>query len=155
MPGSGTDKITAIPNDILFDGIGNMLAEGRSVTFTAKGRSMFPFIKGGRDKVTLIRKGDVRKGDIVLARTPEACILHRVIRISGNDLTLMGDGNIRQKEHCRKEDILGTVSTIDRNGKTTDCSSFLEKLKYTIWILLIPVRRPVLWIIWKTGAAGA
>lgn len=149
----------AIPNDIFFEEVGRMLDEGKSVTVSAQGRSMFPFITGGRDTVTLKKQQDVRKGDIVLARAEGKYLLHRVIRISEGRLTLMGDGNVRQKEHCRLTDILGTVSAIGRNGKSVGCSGGAERVKGILWMLLLPVRRPLLWLIrhtlqYKGGTSG-
>ena len=99
-----------LPNDLLLGEVSEMLSEGRTVIIPTKGRSMLPFIRGDRDSGKLRRKDDVSVGDVVLARLPgERYVLHRVIRIDGEDVTLMGDGNIVGTESCRKEDVSGTV----------------------------------------------
>jgi phage repressor protein C with HTH and peptisase S24 domain len=52
-----------------------------SFVLTATGSSMEPFLKGGRDRVTLVPPGarPVRRGDVVLfQRDCGAFVLHRV-----------------------------------------------------------------------------
>ncbi|MBQ7192486.1 MAG: S24/S26 family peptidase [Paludibacteraceae bacterium] len=108
-----------IANHILIPEIGRMLAEGKRVLFTPTGDSMRPFIEGGQDKVVLLKKQKVRVGDICLAQLPaypdqQLCfVLHRVVAVQGEQVTMKGDGNIRGEEHCMKNDILGTVVRIE------------------------------------------
>ena len=45
-----------------------LVQEGLAVTLLVKGRSMLPFILGGRESVVLTRPLDIRPGDVVLAR---------------------------------------------------------------------------------------
>mgnify|MGYP000134470099 CR=1 FL=1 len=42
-----------LPNDILLSQAGEFLSEGREVILKAKGNSMLPFIRDGRDSVAL------------------------------------------------------------------------------------------------------
>lgn len=134
-----------LPNHLLFADVVALLSEGYTVTLRTKGSSMFPFIVGGRDSVALRKRKHVCKGDIVLARIPEKTyVLHRVCRVEGDVFVLMGDGNVCVTETCRKEDILGTVLTITRNGRLMDCSSPAEALKVRFWRLALPVRRYLL-----------
>lgn len=134
-----------LPNHLLFADVKALLSEGYTVTLRAKGTSMFPFIVGGRDSVTLQKRKHVCKGDIVLVLIPEKTyVLHRVYRVEGDIFVLMGDGNVYVTETCRKEDILGTVLTIIRNGRLVDCSSPAESLKARFWRLSLPVRRYLL-----------
>ena len=77
-------------------------------------------------------------GDMVLVRTGGRYILHRIIAIDGEALTLMGDGNIRGTEQCTPEDVLGTVVAIERNGKKKKPGDG------RFWRLIKPVRRYIL-----------
>ena len=61
-----------LPNEVLLGEISALLAEGREVAFTPKGTSMLPFIRGGRDSVTLKKLAEVKVGDIVLVRLPDS-----------------------------------------------------------------------------------
>lgn len=128
-----------ISNEILFPEVDEMLREGREVEFRPKGSSMLPFIRGDVDSVVLVRKYSVEAGDIVLARVGSRYILHRVIRVEGEKITMMGDGNVRGTESCTAADVLGTVVQIVRpSGKA--CTPG----KGRFWKALRPVRRYLL-----------
>lgn len=114
-----------IPNEILLGEISELLAKGSEVELKAKGSSMLPFIRDGRDSVRLIRSEDpLKEGDAVLAEiTPGHYVLHRIVSIEGDRITLKGDGNLRGTEHCRVGDIKGkAVSIVRPDGKVTDCA---------------------------------
>ena len=128
-----------VPNEILIPEIGRLLSEGREVELRPKGNSMLPFIRQGKDNVVLQKKVSVAKGDIVLADLGSRFVLHRVIKEEGENLTLMGDGNVRGTEKCRRKDVLGTVVTILRNGNKEVVPG-----KGKVWRLLLPVRRYLL-----------
>ena len=116
-----------------------MLREGREVEFRPKGSSMLPFLRGDVDSVVLVRKDSVEAGDIVLARVGTRYILHRVIRVEGEKITMMGDGNVRGTESCTAADVLGTVVQIVRpSGKARTPG------KGRLWKALRPVRRYLL-----------
>lgn len=122
-------------NDQLYLEIENILREGKTVRCTPNGRSMRPFIRGGKDEVVLRQKPSLQVGDIVLAHIGENYILHRLIRIEGEQLILMGDGNLEQTESCTRSEVLATVVDIyDEKGK---------KKKLTrghLWSALRPMR---------------
>ena len=113
-----------VENEILIPEMAELLAEGKDVCFTPTGVSMRPFIEGGRDSVTLRKLPQVRVGDIVLAainhqsqitnhKSPKAFVLHRVIAVDGEHVTLQGDGNLSGTEQCATADVLGTVVRIE------------------------------------------
>ena len=101
-----------VPNDILIPEIAKILNEGHQVLFTPGGVSMRPFIEGGRDAVLLKKADECHVGDILLCRVGGTYVLHRLIAIEGEHLTLMGDGNLQGTEHCTKADIIGKVMEI-------------------------------------------
>lgn len=70
--------------------------------FRLEGNSMRPYLVGGRDKAIVESPAEnVRKGDVVVARLCSGeTIMHRVVKIKGTNVTLLGDGNIKQ-EHCQ------------------------------------------------------
>ena len=78
-----------------------LVDDGVCVTLPVEGRSMLPFIIGGRESVILQKPSDVMVGDIVLAWV-DGCryVIHRIIRIDGDHVTLMGDGNLVGTESC-------------------------------------------------------
>ena len=91
----------------------SLVEEGMAVTMRVKGRSMLPFILGGRESVVLTRPGTIRPGDVVLARIDgRRYVLHRVMEVSEERVVLMGDGNIRGQEVCRPEDVLARADEV-------------------------------------------
>lgn len=124
-----------IPNDILIPEMAKMLNEGHQVVFTPGGTSMRPFIEGGRDAVLLIKAEDCRVGDILLCRIGESYVLHRLMAVEGEKLTLMGDGNIRGEEHCTRADIIGKVIEI-RSPK----GRRKPRTRGWLWRKLMPIR---------------
>ena len=114
---------------------------------------MLPFIIGGRDSLVLVAAGSLCVGDIVLARLPErGYVLHRVYRLSGDSLTLMGDGNLRAVERCRAGDVVGKAVAILRDGhRHVDCASSAERRKARLWRHLLPLRRYLLWATVRLG----
>ena len=99
---------------------------------------MLPFIRGGRDSVVLQKKESVEVGDIVLIRLPGRYVLHRVIALDGDKVTLMGDGNIAGTEECTRADIMGTAIEIGRGNRA------VKPGKGRIWRALKPFRRYIL-----------
>lgn len=129
----------SLPNDALLGEVAAALREGREAVIIPTGNSMQPFIRGGRDRVVLRRQPEPAVGDIVLARIGGRYILHRLVAREGEAITLMGDGNIRGRERCSKEDVIGTVAEIIRpDGKR------IRPGKGTAWRVLLPVRRYLL-----------
>lgn len=127
-----------VPNAILLEDAAALMNEGHEVCFTPLGNSMLPFIRGGVDPVRLRKMPSVAVGDILLCRYQGKYVLHRLIAMEGDKLTLMGDGNIRGTEQCRLEDVLGTVVAIERNGKS------IAPGKGRWWKRLLPIRRYIL-----------
>lgn len=128
-----------LPNDILLGEVAALLREGREAVIRPKGNSMLPFIRGDRDCVVLRLQDGVEVGDIVLVHTGGRYLLHRVFSVDGRALVLMGDGNIRGKESCTTDEVLGTVTEIIReNGRHR------KPGRGRLWRALLPVRRYIL-----------
>ena len=125
-------RTVEIPNDILLSHVRQLIAEGHTVTIRVKGISMRPCLENGRDSVVLAEC------------SPGRYVLHRVIKIKGDHLTLMGDGNLKETERCRAADVAGVVIALLRGGKRVDCRSRKWKIYSGIWLSLRPGRRILL-----------
>lgn len=129
--------------------VASYLKRGHSVTINVKGNSMRPFIESGRDKAVLEQAKRINVGDVVLAlTTDDRYVLHRVVARQGEMLTLMGDGNIRGREHCLESNVLGIAVAFIRGSherKLTVASRTWRTYSY-IWTHLLPLRRYLLWI---------
>lgn len=132
------DKKITLPNEVFIEEVARLLESGRDVTFTPKGNSMLPFIRGDRDSVTLRKFPQVQVGDIVLVRLQDRYVLHRICSKDGDKLVLMGDGNISGTETCTQDDVIGTVTLIHKGSRSASPS------KGRVWRTLRPVRRYLL-----------
>lgn len=134
-------------NEVLLPQVVQMLAEGHTVTLPLRGRSMRPFLEDGRDKALLVAvKEPPRVGDAVLAEISKGhYVLHRIVKIDGEDVTLRGDGNLNT-ESCRIEDIRALATAFYRKGRNEPDS--INGWKWRIyswwWMRLLPIRRYLL-----------
>ena len=142
-----------VSDEVIMSEAIRLVGEGISVTFPVKGRSMLPFIVGGRDSVILEKPTEIRKGDVVLAyvesenREDRRYVVHRIISLDGDRVTLMGDGNLALHEYCNRGDVCAKVSLVVKpNGKKRSLDSFLFRFFAKVWFALLPFRRYLLWI---------
>lgn len=120
--------------------------EGKTVSLPLRGRSMRPFLEDGRDKALLIAAKDVKVGDAVLAEIAKGhFVLHRIISIEGDKVTLRGDGNIGT-ETCRLGNVKAQALGFYRKGSNKlDSTSGLKWQLYSwLWTRLFPIRRYLL-----------
>jgi hypothetical protein len=148
-------EVRVVPNDILLDEVRRLVVEGHPVTIRVKGYSMLPFIIGDIDSVKLVSASAYKVDDIVLAEVGKGhYVLHRIDAITGSapddKVTLMGDGNLLQKEHCLVRHLAGRVETIYHLGKSVDPASSGHRFAVRCWLLLTPVRRWLLAIYRRT-----
>ena len=110
------------PNEVLLPEVAELLARGTEVEIRTKGSSMLPFIVGDRDSVRLKAMPVYAEGDAVLAEiAPGRFVLHRIVRIDGDCVTLKGDGNLVGTESCRFKDIKGkAIAVVKPRGRIKD-----------------------------------
>ena len=107
------NNIIQLPNEALIAQAEEFLGEGLDVVLLANGRSMSPFIRHGKDLLVLRRCPVVNVEDVVLARTASGkYVVHRVIDITEDAVTLKGDGNLYAVECCTLKDVVGTLVEI-------------------------------------------
>lgn len=135
-----------LPNDKFLPLVRQAVADGERAIISVKGYSMRPFLEHLRDKVLLAPWTTLDVGDAVLAEIkPGHYVLHRIIAIEGDRLTLMGDGNIRGTESCRTSDVCGVVEQYIRpNGHVILASDPMLQRRIRLWRRLLPLRRYLL-----------
>ena len=146
LPSSKNKTNRTYPNVMLLPQIEVLLNEGHTITLQLRGYSMRPFLEDNRDKALLIKADHIAVGDAVLAKIPQGgYVLHRIVKIKGNEITLLGDGNLTP-EHCMRSDIIGFAVGFYRKGSTSiDKTNGLKWGTYSIiWMLLRPLRRYLL-----------
>ena len=133
-------------NSVLIPEVIKMLEEGHSVTLPLRGFSMRPFLEDERDMALLTKPGKVKIGDPVLAEIhPGAYVLHRIVAIQNDDVTLRGDGNLGY-EYCTLSDIKASVIGFYRKGshKLDRIEGWKWRTYSRIWLALSPFRRYLL-----------
>lgn len=123
------------------------LAAGFRVTIQASGWSMLPLLWDRRDKLVLapLVEDSISLGRIVLVCIPpERYIVHRIVTIEGDRLTLRGDGNPYQREECERADVLGELVAIERAGKSYTRADKLWQRIECFWPSIPLVRRMLL-----------
>ena len=118
-------------NRELFSIARDMLLEGKSVRVAVGGQSMLPFFQSGSTiELRPIESGDIRKYNVVMADAGNSFVVHRIVAVDGESVTLLGDGNIRTPEKVTRDKIYGIV----------DCSA-LHLFFAKIWVKMQPLRR--------------
>ena len=139
-------KTLQMANALLLPEVVRLLNEGHTVTLPLRGYSMRPFLENGRDKALLRKAGSINVGDPVLAEiAPGHYVLHRIVGITGEHVTLRGDGNLGT-EQCKLTDVKAIAIGFYRKGRATLDST--DSLKWRIyswwWTRLLPLRRYLL-----------
>ena len=104
----------------------------RTVPNRVLGQSMLPFFRSG-SRITLrpLREGDLRRGHVVLGETDNGhFVVHRILTVCDERVTLLGDGNTVGTETIPRERIYGIV----------DCGR-LHLWLAERWMRLRPLRR--------------
>lgn len=135
-----------IPNELFFTEVERQLAEGNQVRIRIKGSSMMPFMRGGDE--ALLDKPDkkrLRRGMMVVAHTEEQkIVLHRIVRMEGERITLLGDGNTNCFEHTSPRQVIAVVVRFYHGGHTYNPDSRWMRAAARIWYALHPERKHIL-----------
>lgn len=140
-----------VTNAVFLPKVIEYLKEGHTVTLPLNGFSMRPFLENGRDKALLTyarNRNELKVGDPVLAEISEGFfVLHRIVAIDGDELTLLGDGNL-SPEHCHRDDVKAMVIGFYRKGRQTLDRTDGRKWRWYSWwwMRLRPIRRYLLFI---------
>ena len=85
---------------------------------TPKGNSMWPFIRGERDVISVIPvKEPLKKYQVILYEIPgRGHILHRILAVREHGYVVRGD-NCFYKEYVSKDRVLGVLYKVLKDGK--------------------------------------
>lgn len=134
--------------------IEEVLANGGTFSLTVTGGSMYPFLTGGRDRVTLSPVPQrLRRNDLPLYRRSDgALVLHRIVKI-GRDGTYAacGDHQWVPERGLRHEQMLALATQYVRKGRHLTDRNILYRLYRTLWTWLLPLRPCIFFL---RGLAG-
>lgn len=133
----------------LYPLIQEVLQSGGTFTLTITGSSMYPFILGGRDQVTLSPvPGRLKKNDLPLyRRTDGAFVLHRIVKTEKDGTYTMCGDHQWQKEHgIRQEQLVALATAFVRKGKKLTNRNVLYRVYRTVWTWLLKARPFFFWL---------
>ncbi len=138
-------------NEIIGNAI-KLVNEGMRVTFPVKGYSMLPFIIGSKESVDLVKPDHLQVGHIVLAWVEDyRYVVHRIISIRDDQITLMGDGNVAGVEHCRIDEVAAlAINVVTPQGKHLPLYTPWRIKASRLWWKLLPIRRWILAVYRRT-----
>ena len=138
--------------DVLIKETIALVEEGRRVVLPVKGNSMHPFIIGGKESVELVKpQAPLKADDVVLAWVNGThYVVHRIIGIDGNEVTLMGDGNYAIVEHCQTSDVSALAEYVVAPNDKRRYLYTKARLRFAHLWRLLPVRRWLLAIYRRT-----
>ncbi|MFB0564455.1 MAG: signal peptidase I [Candidatus Aminicenantaceae bacterium] len=126
-----------------------VLEKGASFRFRARGFSMFPFIKDG-DVITVdsLSGGKPRLGDVLVYVNPRTrkIVVHRMIGKRRDCYIIKGDNTPDSDGIIPRENILGRVKRVEREGKRIFLGLGVERVIIALLIragILSPFFLPV------------
>ena len=132
----------------LIPAIKDVIENGNEASFTPNGRSMRPFIIGGKDKVSLIKPVfPLKKYSVPLyLRKDGSVILHRIVKtfIKSDGTTgyvMRGDNTFSDEYTVEEKDIIAVMNHFMHNGKWHCASSPFYIFLCKTWCFIYPLRR--------------
>lgn len=124
--------------DKVLDNIENITDIGNCFTMSVTGYSMLPLLGHKGDKIVIRRTSpteDISHRIAMFRNANRHIVVHRVVSIVNDIVTLQGDGNPKQRERCKRNEIIGIVErVIRRNGKEVDCTTRCWRLREQLWL---------------------
>lgn len=146
-----------LPNNLVIAEVAKLLETQPAVILPVKGYSMLPFIIGSKESVELVLPREpLMRGHVVLAWVhvndgPGHYVVHRIVKVDGKHLTLMGDGNISGTEQCTTDEVVAMAThVVDPKGGRHDLYSPWRLRLVHCWWWLLPVRRWILGVYRRT-----
>ena len=116
--------------------IKEVLDNGGTFTLTITGSSMYPFILGGRDQVTLspVPK-KLKKNDLPLYRRKNGqFVLHRIVKVcKDGTYTCCGDHQCQLEKGLEFEQMVGLATSYVRKGKKLTNKNLLYRFYRMTW----------------------
>ncbi|MGB8454368.1 MAG: S24/S26 family peptidase [Anaerocolumna sp.] len=136
-------EVRLIKTNSIIPAAEELLNGGQRVRITVTGMSMYPFLRGNKDRVELVRTNfsEIKRGDIVLAvRENKQYVLHRVIKKKKNYVYINGDAQQWCEGPIYPEQIIARVIAIWRLDNCIPCSGKGWKALTSFWRILFPFR---------------
>jgi len=124
-----------------------LLREGKTVSISPRGYSMYPLLIPGTDRVVIepLSGKRLKTGDIALFRRKESkLVLHRIVRKEKSDVGFSywfcGDNQKEIEGPVSETDICGVVTFIEKKKMKFSVRNPLYVLSVFVWLVLMPLR---------------
>ncbi len=122
-----------------------LLARDGRFVYNTRGVSMRPLLRERRDLVRIERlppEGPKKFDAVLFRRDPPAgaYVLHRVLRVNGDGTYWIVGDNCASGETVRREQILGVMTAVVRDGKTVTPGDFWYRAYVRLWCGAYPAR---------------
>lgn len=137
----------------LYPIIKEKLNDGGTIELPITGTSMLPLLVWGRDSVTLKKSDSIKTNDVIFYRRDDGhFVLHRVVGEDEHGFILCGDNQWSKEYGITQKHIIGKVIMITRKGRTFSSDNSKYCLYCKIWLVILPIRKFVLYPIHKIRA---
>lgn len=122
--------------------IRRVLSEGGTFVFCPKGSSMLPTVRGGVDQVVLAPLPEKlgKYQAILYKRENGQYVLHRIVGRQGDTYTMRGDNQLYNEKGIRRDQMIGWMRAVIRDGKKTEQSAWAERVRLRKILLARPFR---------------
>lgn len=126
--------------DIATNNIEELVEVGSLFKIVVRGYSMLPLLGFGRDTIILRRIDTLEDitNRIAMFRSDKGrIVVHRVISVDGDMVSLRGDGNLYQVERIARKDVIAVLESVIReSGKEVSCTTPQWRSKERFWLSL-------------------
>ena len=114
--------------------------------YTNVGDSMMPLIRQNRDLLIIEKvSGRLKKYDVPLyKRDSGQYVLHRIIKVRKDDYVMCGDNRWQKEYGITNRHIIGVLTGVIRDGKTTSVNDKKYRLYVHLWCDFFHVRALIL-----------
>lgn len=118
------------------------LSEGKTFQFYPRGTSMEPFINQGQDQVVISALPErLKKYQVILYKRRDGrFVLHRIVKITSKGYTMRGDNQFLDEPEVQKNQMIGMVSAVIRNGREMDMKAFRTIISACFWVETVKLR---------------
>lgn len=129
--------------------IEKLLLEENYIQIRPQGYSMYPVLVPDRDEAVIAPvtvQTNLKRGDVVLYRRfkdsgeKDILVLHRIWKIKEQGIYLVGDNQTEIEGPLKREQMLGVMVRLIRNGKAIEASNLMYRMLTGIWLWLRPMR---------------
>lgn len=130
-------EINSYPMAELIPLITDFINECKEVVFTARGNSMRPLLRDGKDQLILAsaKEKNIGIGDVVLyKRENGAYVAHRIVDIEPDgSYTMLGDAQFQTEKGIRQDQIIAVASGFIIRGKEKSLNSQCYRKYVKFW----------------------